>query len=297
MKLFGLILVFFGLLCKNITKGHTIPNNETIANATMTENEILSQLLTEITKMNRKMDTIFTLIFCIWIICFLHYLKVSSYFDKFVPPFDFFEKKEEPTIEEKTRTAFHEAGHAIVAFFHKDGRREIKEISIRPENGLLGYVTYQPQRIWQLKTKVQILAEIAAKFGGRIIEELRYGVDQIDEGARLDISNATALAREMVSNFGMSEKIGLQKLYSDMSEKTKEIFEEEVNAILKDAYEKAKEIMMEHMDQLDDLAYAILEYETLNGNQVKNILERSLKKTLAKDDNANSVYFFVKKEI
>ena len=211
-------------------------------------------------------------------------------------PFDFFEKKEEPTLEEKTRIAYHEAGHAIVAFFHKDGLK-IEEISIKRSKGLLGYVTYQPQRIWQLKTKSQILAEIAAKFGGRIIEELRYGFDQIDEGARSDIFNATALAREMVSNFGMSEKIGLQKLYSDMSEKTKEIFEEEVNAILKDAYEKAKEIMMEHMDQLDDLAYAILEYETLDGNEVKKILERSLKKTLAKDDNANSVYFFVKKEI
>ena len=130
-----------------------------------------------------------------------------------------------------------------------------------------------------------------------MIEELRYGFDQIDEGARSDITNATALAREMVSNFGMSEKIGLQKLYSDMSEKTKEIFQEEVFAILKDAYEKAKEIIMEHMDQLDDLAYAILENETLDGNEVKNILERSLNKTLAKDDNANSVYFFVKKEI
>ena len=67
--------------------------------------------------------------------------------------------------------------------------------------------------------------------------------------------------------------------------------------ILKDAYEKAKKIIMEHMDQLDDLSYAVLEYETLDGNEVKKILERSLNKTLAKDDNANSVYFFVKKEI
>ena len=101
----------------------------------------------------------------------------------------------------------------------------------------------------------------------------------------------------MVNNLGMSEKIGLQQIYTDKSEKTKEIFEEEVATILKDAYEKAKEIIMEHMDQLDDLAYAILEYETLDGNEVKKILERSLNKTLAKDNNANSVYFFVKKEI
>ena len=158
-------------------------------------------------------------------------------------------------------------------------------------------MTLQPRRIWQPKTKVQILAEISVLLGGRAVDELRNGTDQICAGSRNDISNATKMARDMVNNLGMSEKIGLQQIYTDKSEKTKEIFEEEVATILKDAYEKAKEIIMEHMDQLDDLAYAILEYETLNGSEVKKILERSLKKTLAKDDNANSVYFFVKKEI
>ena len=277
MKLFQIILVFIEILV-NVTKGHTIPKNEIT-----TENPKETQFSTKNVEINGGFDTIINLVLAFGLFftvviglaflgylcscCTKHLCKDSGLCRK---------KDEKPTLEEKTRVAYHEAGHAIVAFFHKDGD-EIEEIVMKKGQLLgqnfLGYVKPKPRRLWQPKTKSQILAEISVNFGGRVAEELKYGVDQITEGARTDIARATTLARDMVKNLGMSEKIGVQQLYNDKDDETNKIFNQEVSAILKEAYERAKEIINEHDEQWHVLAQAILEYETLKGSEVKDILE------------------------
>ena len=285
MKLFLLILVFIGILGR-VTKGHSIPKNGTIANVTLTKNPASTQTLTENADNDQKFDTIINLIlgfgiFFVVVIglvilgcligCCVEVCK-KDFFKKFYCCCRKNKKKDEPTLEEKTRIAYHEAGHAIVAFFHKDGH-EIKEVSIKPSKFLLGHVKYQPLKKYQARTKSKILAEISHQLGGRAVDELRNGPDQICDGSRRDIRNATSTARDMVNNLGMSEKFGVQQLYNDQDEETKKMFNEEVNSIMKDAYERAKAIINEHEEQLNVLAQAILDYETLNGQEVKDILE------------------------
>ena len=177
----------------------------------------------------------------------------------------------------------------LLHFYHKDGPK-IKEVTIKHKGRILGTMTPQPRRFWAPRTQSEMLAEISMYFGGRIVDELQYG--QLDEGAGADISYATSLARYMVESLGMSDKIGLRRLYNDKSEEAKKIFDEEVDAILKEAYETAKAIINEHWEKLNVLAHAIVEYETLRGHEVKEILEgkRLLRKkkvelaTIRKDD-------------
>ena len=296
MKLFLLILVFVGI------KGHSIPTNGTNGNITTTESPITSQILAKIDKIQEELATNKDLIlgFCIFftvVICLVFLGCLIDFVINFKKIMNYFKKlccskkkiKEKRTIEEMTKVAYHEAGHAIVAFYHKDGPG-IKEITIKHTAHTLGRMIPEQRRYWAYKTQNQILAEISTFYGGRIVDELQYG--QLCQGARSDISRATTLARDMVQNLGMSDKIGLRKLYDDKSEEAKKIFDEEVDAILKEAYETAKAIINEHWEELKVLAHAIVEYETLRGHEVKEILEgkRLLRKkkvdlaTIRKDD-------------
>ena len=278
MKLFLLILLFIVGI-----KGHSIPTSGPNINVTTTEGPIIAQILAKTDKIDQELATNKDLIlgFCIFftvviglvilsclIEMVINFKNIKNYFKKICCCIK--KTKEERTLEEKTKTAHHEAGHAIVAFYHEDGPK-IKEVTIKHKGHTLGTMTPQPRRFWAPRTQSQMLAEISMYFGGRIVDELQYG--QLDEGAGADISYATSLARHMVESLGMSDKIGLRQLYNDKSEEAKKIFDEEVDAILKEAYETAKAIINEHWEKLKILAHAIVEYETLRGHEVKEILE------------------------
>ena len=278
MKLFLLILLFIVGI-----KGHSIPTSGPNINVTTTEGPIIAQILAKTDKIDQELATNKDLIlgFCIFftvviglsiLSCLIemaiNFKNIKNYFKKICCCIK--KTKEKRTLEEKTITAYHEAGHAIVAFYHKDGPK-IKEVTIKQKGHTLGTMTPQPRRFWEPRTKNQIMAEISMYLGGRIVDEIQNG--QLDEGAGRDISNATSLARYMVESLGMSDKIGLRRLYTDKSEEAKKTFDEEVDAILKDAYETAKAIIIEHREKLKDLAHAIVEYETLKGEEVKDMLE------------------------
>ena len=270
-----------------------VPTNEIIANQTTIEGPMTNQSLTKNDKIEDELAAIKNILLgfgiFVAVIIILSFLAITmnnmakiinstkTFFRTFcckkksskeIPTKR--PKKDKPTLQEITKVAYHEAGHAIVAFYHKDSF-EIEEISIKPDQDSLGRVKHPPLRIWSPPTKSQLLAQIAEDFGGRIVDELQYGPNEIDIGAMDDLNHATTIARDMVYRFGMSEKLGVQQVRSVKS--SHDVFDKEVDSILKAAHERAKEIINDHMEQLHDLANAIIEYEVLKGSEVKDILE------------------------
>ena len=293
---------------------NTIPKNELIANENTTEGPMTPQSLTKNDNIKDELAAIknillgFAIFVAVIIILSFLAMTVKSGTRIIKSTKDFFRKfcckkksnkqiptnttkKDIPTLKEITKTAYHEAGHAIVASYH-EGSSEIEEISIKPNKDSLGRVKHPPLRIWCPPTKSQLLAQIAEDFGGRIVDVLQYGPNEIDIGARDDLSHATTIARDMVYSFGMSEKLGVQQVRSVKS--SNDIFDKEVDAILKAAHERAKAIIIDHMEQLHDLANALIEYEVLKGSEIKDILEgrtiqrkRKVRVAIRKDEVAN----------
>ncbi|MGH6892086.1 MAG: ATP-dependent zinc metalloprotease FtsH, partial [Dongiaceae bacterium] len=188
--------------------------------------------------------------------------------------------------EEKTMTAYHEAGHAIVNI-NMRGNDPLHKVTIIPRGRALGVTWALPERDRLSITKEFLEAKIAMCFGGRIAEQLIYGENHLNSGASNDIKQATGMARAMVTEYGMSEKLGPLR-YNDneeevflghsvaqrknVSDATAAAIDLEVRRIVEEGEATARRILSEHLDDLHTLAKGLLEYETLNADEVKDLL-------------------------
>ncbi|XP_039645952.1 ATP-dependent zinc metalloprotease YME1L1-like isoform X2 [Perca fluviatilis] len=174
----------------------------------------------------------------------------------------------------KTITAYHESGHAIVAYYTKDAM-PINKATIMPRGPTLGHVSMLPENDRWSETRAQLLAQMDVSMGGRVAEELIFGDDNITTGASSDFDGATKIAKMMVTRFGMSDKLGVMT-YGDVtkqSPETQAAIEQEVRVLLKDSYERAKNILKTYNKEHKKLADALLAYETLNAKEIQMVLE------------------------
>jgi cell division protease FtsH len=190
------------------------------------------------------------------------------------------------TEEEKELTAYHEAGHALVGLFVK-GNDPLHKVTIIPRGRALGVTMNLPERDRYGFKIAELKAKLAMMFGGRVAEELIYGRDNVTTGAGNDIQQATSMARRMVTEWGMSEKLGPLRYEENqeevflghsvarqqsVSEATAKMIDDEIRALIDEAENTAKQVLTEHLDDLHAIAKALLEYETLSANEVNSIL-------------------------
>jgi cell division protease FtsH len=189
------------------------------------------------------------------------------------------------TDKEKETTAYHESGHALVALY-SPGHDPLHKVTIIPRGRALGVTMSLPERDRYGFSKKELEAKIAMMFGGRVSEELIYGKENVTTGAGDDIRQATELARRMVTEFGFSDKLGPLR-YSEneqevflghsvtqrknVSEATAKIIDEEIRRIVEDGEVRARQILTDHLDELHRLAKALLEYETLSGEEIQGL--------------------------
>ena len=191
------------------------------------------------------------------------------------------------TEDEKRMTAYHEAGHAIVAL-HEPASDPIHKATIIPRGRALGMVMRLPERDNYSYHRDKMYANLAVSMGGRVAEELIFGYDKVSSGASSDISYATSLARDMVTRWGMSDALGpLQYAEADeevflgysvnrqrnMSNETAQLIDKEIRRIVDEGYARAKTVLEEHSAELETLAKALLEYETLSGDEIKTLMD------------------------
>jgi cell division protease FtsH len=188
--------------------------------------------------------------------------------------------------DEKRLTAYHEGGHALVAL-HSPASDPVHKATIIPRGRALGMVMRLPERDQLSVTREKMNADLAVAMGGRVAEEIIFGHDKVTSGATSDISMATKMARAMVTRYGFSEKLGPLEYgeneeevflghsvarQQSTSEATAQIIDQEVRRIVDEGYEKANSILKEHIDELHLVAKALLEYETLSGDEIKALL-------------------------
>uniref|UniRef100_A0A671N2G3 ATP-dependent zinc metalloprotease YME1L1 n=1 Tax=Sinocyclocheilus anshuiensis TaxID=1608454 RepID=A0A671N2G3_9TELE len=174
----------------------------------------------------------------------------------------------------KMITAYHESGHAIVAYNTKDAM-PINKATIMPRGPSLGHVSLLPENDRWSETRAQLLAQMDVSMGGRVAEELVFGNDHITTGASSDFDGATKIAQMMVTQFGMSDKLGVMT-YSDLtnhSPETQAAVEQEVRVLLQNSYERAKKLLKTYSEEHKLLADALLTYETLDAKEIQMILE------------------------
>jgi len=188
--------------------------------------------------------------------------------------------------EEKKLTAYHEGGHALVAL-HMEASDPIHKATIIPRGRALGMVMRLPERDQLSMTRKKMQADLAVAMGGRVAEEIIFGYDMVTSGASSDISMATKMARAMVTQWGMSDKLGPLAYQENeeevflghsvarqqtMSEATMCKIDEEVKRIVDEGYEKARQLLTDHLDELHAIANGLLEYETLSGDEIKGLI-------------------------
>jgi len=191
------------------------------------------------------------------------------------------------TDEEKRLTAYHESGHAVVAY-HSPASDPIHKATIIPRGRALGMVMRLPEGDRISMSRERLYADLAVAMGGRIAEEMIFGANKVTTGASSDISMATQMARRMVTEWGMSEKLGpitygenTQEVFlghsvsqhKSISESTAQIIDEEVKRIVEEAYDNAKIILTKHLAHLELLATTLLELETLSGEEINILLK------------------------
>jgi len=202
--------------------------------------------------------------------------------------------------EEKKLTAYHEAGHAIVAL-HEPESDPIHKATIIPRGRALGLVMRLPERDRISMSLAKLKADLAVAMGGRIAEEMIFGKEKVTTGASSDIKQATDIARRMVTEWGMSDKLGPLHYGSDqeevflghsvaqsknVSDETAAIVDEEIKRIVQDAYNHAEKTLKDNNDELHRLAEALLEYEMLTGDEIRKVLrgEKIVRDTGDDDD-------------
>ena len=188
---------------------------------------------------------------------------------------------------EKKLTAYHEAGHAICSLFVEE-TDPIHKATIIPRGRALGMVQQLPEKDQYSYSKTKMLSRLIIMMGGRVAEEMKFGERKITSGASSDIAAATNLARSMVTEWGMSDKLG-PVLYAEntgevflgksvtqsrnMSEETAKLVDAEIKRLVTEAYDGAKNLLHEHQQDWEKLAEALIEYETLSGEEIKDLLE------------------------
>ena len=188
--------------------------------------------------------------------------------------------------EEKKLTAYHEAGHAICSL-HVPETDPIHKATIIPRGRALGMVQQLPEKDQYSYTRAKMLSRLIICMGGRASEELKFGYDKVTSGASADISAATNLARSMVTEWGMSDVLG-PVLYAEnsnevflgravtqnknMSEDTARLVDAEIKRLLTDAHAEATRILQQYNQELETLAQALMEYETLSGEEIRDVI-------------------------
>jgi len=190
------------------------------------------------------------------------------------------------TDEEKKLTAYHEAGHALVAI-NMPQSDPLHKVTIIPRGRALGLTMYLPERDRLSHTLQWCVSRLAMTFGGRVAEEMIFGLDNVTNGASSDITQATRLARAMIMEWGMSEKLGRVRYNSNeqevflghaitqtthISPETARLIDDEVRRLIEDAEANARRILTEREKELHALANGLLEYETLTGDEVRALL-------------------------
>jgi cell division protease FtsH len=190
------------------------------------------------------------------------------------------------TQAEKELTAFHEAGHAILAL-NVPSADPLHKATIIPRGRALGMVMQLPEGDRYSMSYKYMVSRLAIMMGGRVAEEMKFGKENITSGAASDIEQATKLARAMVTRWGFSDKLG-QVAYGEnqeevflghsvartqnVSEETAQIIDAEVRRLIEDAYETARTILNDHKQEWITLAEGLLEYETLSGEEIKQLI-------------------------
>ena len=207
------------------------------------------------------------------------------------------------TEDEKKKTAYHEGGHAIVSF-NLDHSDPIHKATIIPRGRALGMVVNLPERDKHGHSIKELKARMAICFGGRVAEEVIFGKDNISTGAGggegSDINQATKLARAMVMQYGMSEELGPMEYgeneqevflgrsvarHQQMSEETAKKVDVEIKKIVDEGYQRAKKILTEKIDDLHKLAKALLIYETLSGEEIKDLILKNIQPKRSTDED------------
>ncbi|MAH84690.1 MAG: cell division protein FtsH [Rhodospirillaceae bacterium TMED8] len=199
--------------------------------------------------------------------------------------------------DEKELTAYHEAGHALVTI-HMPKTDPLHKVTIIPRGRALGVTMSLPERDKLSQSEMQLKSLLAVMYGGRVAEELIFGKDNITTGAGNDIQQATNYARRMVTEFGFSEKLGPLR-YADneeevflghsvarqknMSDATAALIDDEVRTLIDHAENEARRIIGEHRDELETIAQGLLEFESLSGDEVDQLLRGE--EIVRKDDD------------
>jgi cell division protease FtsH len=191
------------------------------------------------------------------------------------------------TDEEKKLTAYHEAGHTLVGI-HSPGHDPLHKVTIIPRGRALGLTMSLPERDRYGYSKLELEARLAMMYGGRIAEELIFGEEQVTTGAADDIRQATNLARRMVTEWGMSDKLGRLRYEENeeevflghsvtqrknVSDATAHVIDEEIRRFIDDAETRARAILSDNVGDLHKVANGLLEYETLSAEDVNALLE------------------------
>ncbi len=203
------------------------------------------------------------------------------------------------TLKEKELTAYHEAGHALVGIF-TPGNDPLHKVTIIPRGRALGVTMNLPERDKYSETKTEMKAKLSMIFGGRVAEELIFGKENITSGASNDILQATQRARAMVVEWGMSDTLGPLR-YSEneedvflgrsvtqrksMSDETAKLIDQEIRKLIDNAESHARRTLKKNIKHLHKLAKALLEYETLSGDEVKELISKGKFKSKKGSDN------------
>jgi cell division protease FtsH len=209
--------------------------------------------------------------------------------------------------KEKLNTAFHEAGHAIVGRLVPE-HDPVYKVSIIPRGRALGVTMFLPEEDRYSLSKRALTSQICSLFGGRIAEEMTLGFDGVTTGASNDIMRATQLAKNMVTKWGLSEKLGplmyaeeegevflgrsMGSNQSNVSADTAKLIDQEVRSIIDECYGTAKRLLQENRDKLDAMAEALMKYETIDAEQIEDIMNglapREPKGWQGGDDNSGT---------
>jgi ATP-dependent metalloprotease len=190
-----------------------------------------------------------------------------------------------PDEETNTLTAYHEAGHTLVALYTKDATA-LNKVTIIPRGASLGHTSFVPDKEQYNLTKSQLLAQMDVAMGGRVAEEMAFGADKVTTGASADFQGATAIATAMVKRFGMSEKVGVRVFHeedvdtglsflklNEVGPGTTEMVDGEIKRLLQESYERARTVLKAHQNEHKLVAQALLKYETLDVEDVKAIID------------------------
>lgn len=190
---------------------------------------------------------------------------------------------------EKINTAYHEAGHAIVGKLVPE-HDPVYKVSIIPRGRALGVTMYLPEQDKVSQSRIGLLSNISTLFAGRIAEELMFGTDAVTTGASNDIERATQIARSMVTRWGFSKRLAPMQYEKDnegsaylggssttmisMSDETAKILDEEVTEIINSCYKKAQDLLEANKDILENMKDALLKYETIDADQIDDLMNR-----------------------